>query len=174
VKKTTSRKENRRRAAERQARRAERKAKLADAWHAKAARDKAKQATEEEAVRYAFDQSRLLLLLRHRHKAGGRISMLATRYLEKYCMRVFCRLDARKANKQVRAPSVTVSYPFRSTIRSACACEAWEVISGEYAHHCQLPCPLPPFLSPRDPPLDPPLDPLDPLDPPFLSPRDPP
>lgn len=114
---------NRRRAAERQARRAERKAKLADAWHANVARDKAKQSAAAEAARHAIDRSRLLLLLRHRHKAGGCVSSWAMWYLEKCRVRVF--RYARREKEQV-SPSVPVSYSFRSSIRFASACQVWQ------------------------------------------------
>ena len=143
VKKTTSRKENRRRAAERQARRAERKAKLADAWHANVARDKAKQAAAAKAARHAIDRSRLLSLLRHRHKVGGRISSWAMWSLEKYRVRVF--LHARREKEQV-SPSAPVSYSFRSSIRFASLCQAWQVIrswrviSGECSVRCASAC----------------------------------
>ena len=118
-------KENRRRAAERQARRAERKAKLADAWYANVARDKAKQAAAAKAARHAIDRSRLLSLLRHRHKAGGCISSWAMWSLEKYRVRVF--LHARREKEQV-SPSAPVSYSFRSSIRFASLCQAWQAI----------------------------------------------
>ena len=136
-------KENRRRAAERQTRRAERKAKLADAWHANVARDKAKQAAAAKAARHAIDRSRLLSLLRHRHKVGGRISSWAMWSLEKYRVRVF--LHARREKEQV-SPSAPVSYSFRSSIRFASLCQAWQairswrVISGECSVRCASAC----------------------------------